>query len=338
MARNSGFGSIITGIAWIWFISTILRDYLKIGFWSALGIVVGIHILIVAVVIGWESATRAIRRRARCAHGVKRGKQGGCESCLDDEKREQSEWEIRRLEQQAKKDIQKKANALRESELKALRSRWLSRAELYFEMSPQQFENAIAEVFRQLGYEVKQTPYSNDRGRDAIAWKDGQKFLIECKRYGKDKAIGRRELQIFFAAMKEEAVEAGFYVNTGRFARTAYEYAALNHIELIDREKFSTLINTAFPIKENISTVSIMCHDCGEVGSFPIGEECVSGQCANGHSITNDITIAVIRSSSFLSGVICDRCGSQMRIVNGRRGKFWGCSKYPKCKFIKRHQ
>src|SRR5258708_6780615 len=176
-------------------------------------------------------------------------------------------------------------------------------------MSPQQCENEIAEVFRQLGYLVKQTPYSNDRGKDAIAWKDGQKFLIECKRYGREKTIGRRELKIFFAAMKEEAVEAGFYVNYVRFASTAYEYAIQNHIELIDREKFPSLINTACPVRENISMVNVMCHDCGEIGSLPIGEECISSQCINGHPISNDITVADIRSSSFLSGTICDRCG-----------------------------
>src|SRR5258708_40186259 len=117
-------------------------------------------------------------------------------------------------------------------------------------MSPQQCENEIAEVFRQLGYLVKQTPYSNDRGKDAIAGKDGQKFLIESKRYGREKTIGRRELQIFLAAMKEEAVEAGLYLNTGKFASTAYEYALQNHIQLIDKEKFPTLINTAFPVRE----------------------------------------------------------------------------------------
>ncbi len=29
--------------------------------------------------------------------------------------------------------------------------------------------------------------------------------------------------------------------------------------------------------------------------------------------------------------VFCPKCGSEMRIRNGKRGKFYGCSKYPYC-------
>ena len=36
--------------------------------------------------------------------------------------------------------------------------------------------------------------------------------------------------------------------------------------------------------------------------------------------------------------IICDRCKSKMRLVNGRRGKFWGCSRYPECNFTRRYE
>ena len=32
---------------------------------------------------------------------------------------------------------------------------------------------------------------------------------------------------------------------------------------------------------------------------------------------------------------ICPRCGAELVERNGRNGKFWGCSKFPKCKFTK---
>lgn len=33
---------------------------------------------------------------------------------------------------------------------------------------------------------------------------------------------------------------------------------------------------------------------------------------------------------------ICPRCGGNLVLRNGKYGEFWGCSNYPKCKFIKK--
>lgn len=33
---------------------------------------------------------------------------------------------------------------------------------------------------------------------------------------------------------------------------------------------------------------------------------------------------------------ICPRCGGKLVLRNGKYGEFWGCSNYPKCKFIKK--
>ncbi|MBO4572509.1 MAG: NERD domain-containing protein [Clostridia bacterium] len=35
---------------------------------------------------------------------------------------------------------------------------------------------------------------------------------------------------------------------------------------------------------------------------------------------------------------ICPRCGGDLVLRNGKYGTFWGCSNYPKCKFIKNEQ
>jgi HJR/Mrr/RecB family endonuclease len=58
-------------------------------------------------------------------------------------------------------------------------------------ISSTSFEDEIARMFTRLGYEVKQTSYSNDGGRDAIMMKDGNKYLVECKRYAKGGLSGR---------------------------------------------------------------------------------------------------------------------------------------------------
>lgn len=33
---------------------------------------------------------------------------------------------------------------------------------------------------------------------------------------------------------------------------------------------------------------------------------------------------------------VCPRCGAKLVLRNGQYGEFWGCSNYPKCKFIKK--
>jgi HJR/Mrr/RecB family endonuclease len=343
MANTSRIDKFIEGAFWVLVICPIcpvvviwLFIYLRAEFFVALG-------AIVLAILSWGTIKTAIGRRKRCVHGVRSGKDGGCKECGLEEERCQLE-EQRQLAarlaalkaeqalQRLKKEIKEKARLLQDSELKMLRKRWLSRAELYFEMAPEQFENAVAELFRQLGYQVTQTPYSNDRGKDAIARKDGKKYLIECKRYAPENTIGRRDLQILVAAMKEENAEGGFYVNTGRFASTAPAYAAQNQIELYDRANLPALVNSAFPVREDISSASAMCLECGAVTSLPVGDAPSLGNCANGHQVTNSITTELICRSSSVSVNGCPKCGSQMRLKHGWRGTFWGCSKYPACR------
>jgi restriction system protein len=314
------------------------------NFVSVLLIFLGGLSSLVLLARGAELIAAAVKRNRRCPHGMRRG----CEECVAEEERRQAEWKASQAVYERKQTIKKEAKALLSAELRALTTKWLSRSELYRQMTPQRFEDSIAVLFRQLGYEVKQTPYSNDRGKDAIAWKGGKKYLIECKHYGADKLIGRRDLQIFVAAMKEENAEAGFYINLGRFAKTAAEYAEQNQIDLYDGERFPILVNAAFPVKEEISTAKAMCLECGVVLTLAIAEAPTSSICDHGHTVINDITVARLLSAPFaplalsgpptLSVVICKRCQSKMRVVNGRRGKFWGCSQYPKCKGAKRYE
>jgi hypothetical protein len=326
------FASILLlgGFVWLW---GHILGYTTLG------------LLLVGVLI-WEASKNMLAERQRCVHGITHGKRGGCSQCIEkDRQRRREEWaRIKELvdhsSELAENSFKIMANFLRESEISALRKRWLSRSELYFEMNPPDFEDAVADLYRELGYEVKQTPYSNDRGKDAIAWKDGKKYLIECKRYDATNTIGRRDLAILVAAMKEENADGGIYVNTGRFANTAPEYAAQENIELFDRATFSTLVNRAYPIREDVRCAKVMCDRCGVVQVLPVEDFPFRSTCANGHEIVNNITRQIVRSMSSRSKreflTFCDRCGSRMCLIRGKYGTFWGCTKYPDCKFKKR--
>jgi restriction system protein len=202
-------------------------------------------------------------------------------------------------------------------------------------MSPRQFENAIAELFRKFGYEVKQTPFSNDGGKDAIAIKDGKKYLIECKRYAADNSVGRRDIQIFVAAIQEEKANGGYYVNTGVFTQPAIAYAKKNNILLYDRQLLASLINQAYPVSFDAGHTNVMCLECGAVTSMPLLDHPVTGTCSNGHSITSGLVKADLRVLSSCDIPYCERCGAPMTIVALRGRRFWGCSRYPACKASK---
>src|SRR5512139_998097 len=38
-----------------------------------------------------------------------------------------------------------------------------------------------------------------------------------------------------------------------------------------------------------------------------------------------------------MSEMVCEKCGSEMVLRNGKYGQFWGCSGYPKCRNTKPH-
>jgi len=115
---------------------------------------------------------------------------------------------------------------------KSSRPRASNKINLY-RMSPRDFESLVCELYREMGYEVFQTPYVNDFGRDAVAKKDGKVYLIECKRYNPNRGVGRREIQVFHSAILDAGATRGFLVTTGRFKKTTAEFVKNKSIDLI---------------------------------------------------------------------------------------------------------
>ncbi|MBQ3496378.1 MAG: NERD domain-containing protein [Clostridia bacterium] len=50
---------------------------------------------------------------------------------------------------------------------------------------------------------------------------------------------------------------------------------------------------------------------------------------------TNEHVKNIEKQQKDLANGICPRCGSKLVLRNSKYGEFWGCSNYPKCKFIK---
>jgi hypothetical protein len=227
-----------------------------------------------------------IASRKKCEHGVVGGLNNkACDIC-----------NVRAEEARKREYRVYEAGMIREQEVKRLKHLYVADVDRLRELTPTQFEDEVAHIFRLLGYEVRQTPYSNDGGKDAIAFKDGQKYLIECKKYSLDHSIGRPILQKFYAAIIEEKARRGYLVTTGKFASTAYEYAEKSKIELVGPLKLADMVKEAYPGGASMN-VEALCVECGERVNFKVGHEPSVKNCKNGHPVQNDITLSFVRSS-----------------------------------------
>lgn len=324
----------------LWFASFIesLGRTLHLGSFLALLIVVvpGIFTLGLAVLIGQKIVhrIRTISRILRaCPHGIRGPRKDRCEKCATERRKKEEELLQFKTLQEARKRIKEQRDAVRNEEIARLSKAWVSHSDSYFSMSPRVFEDAIARVFFELGYEVKQTPYSNDGGKDAVLWKDGKKFVLECKRYARSCLTGRRDLQILLAAKHDVQADGAFFVTTGRFARTAVEYARLNQIQIYDGDHLPILLNKAFNSLASLPVVRVVCEACGDIVHFDVfkHEESEPKLCTAGHTVRCNVKLDELTVATSMEIPVCPDHRIPLRLVKTNWREFWGCPKYPKC-------
>jgi hypothetical protein len=191
-------------------------------------------------------------------------------------------------------------------------------------LSPQRFEDEIARMFERLGYAVKQTPYANDYGRDAILLKAGEKFLLECKRYAENGSCGRPDLQKFHSAIISDNAKRGFFVTTGGFTSGAVEFAATARIDLIGAHDLLRLMFKSLNGASQDDSYSSRCLECGDVVKHRIRSP-ENALCRNGHTVPATLSIDDLLPRSRQ----CARCGAPMRLINGKKGSFGGVQNTP---------
>lgn len=139
-----------------------------------------------------------------------------------------------------RKEDERKQNERRERETR------LKKAEFLITLNPKEFEHEIMQLYKKLGYAVKITPYTNDKGVDGIAIKERVKFAIQCKRYNNLRSIGRPDLQKFYGAMSCVRANRGIFVATCKFTDNAKEFASKHRIECIDLERLIEIVNQVY--------------------------------------------------------------------------------------------
>jgi HJR/Mrr/RecB family endonuclease len=111
------------------------------------------------------------------------------------------------------------------------------RDEIHY-MSGPEFERFMADLLRQKGYEVEETPLSGDQGVDLILPDlDGKRVVIQLKRW--TGPVGNRAIQATFAGMAHYQADEGWVITTSTFTKSARELARSTSVRLIDRDEFA---------------------------------------------------------------------------------------------------
>jgi len=111
-------------------------------------------------------------------------------------------------------------------------------------MSPFQFEEFIAKLFRAMGYQTEVTKKTGDYGIDVIAKKGNDILAIQCKKYHEDNPVGNRDVQRLLGAMRLKGIKANHSVliTTSHFTVQAKEQAEDNAIELWDKHLLHEMV------------------------------------------------------------------------------------------------
>jgi restriction system protein len=175
------------------------------------------------------------------------------------------------------------------------------------DLSWQQFEELVGEAYRRQGYRVVENDSAGpDGGVDLLLYKNGARFLVQCKHW-KIKKIGVKTIREIFGLISAEKATGGIVITSGDYTRDALEFARGKALELVNGKELAGLVE------------SVQRNPHGR--SEPVKKSNSQKQTPASPS--------------------CPKCGSAMVLRTARRGKtvgqqFWGCPNYPKCRATKK--
>jgi len=109
-------------------------------------------------------------------------------------------------------------------------------------MTGEQFEEFLLCHYKKLGYSGNTTAVTGDFGADLILKKDGEKIVVQAKRYEGNK-VGVAAVQQIIAAKSYYKAGKGVVATNNYFTKNAAELAGKTGIELIDRDGLIEIMN-----------------------------------------------------------------------------------------------
>ncbi len=158
------------------------------------------------------------------------------------------------------------------------------------------FELLCARYYAAVGFTAKTLDAGSDGGIDVKLYRvDPAKPLaiVQCKAWN-TQAVGVKEIRELLGVMVHERVRRGIFVTTGTYSADAMQFAATSPIQLLDGPGFIAKIR-----------------DLPSAGQAALLDFAFEGD---------------YRTPT------CASCGVKMLARDSKRGPFWGCAHYPRCK------
>lgn len=115
-------------------------------------------------------------------------------------------------------------------------------------MEGYEFEEYLKTLFFYDGYQTEITTKSRDFGADLIISKDGERCIVQAKRYSK--TVGVKSVQEIIGALKHYNAESVMVVTNSYFTDSAEILAKENDVRLVDRNE---LIEIYTRVKQNLN-------------------------------------------------------------------------------------
>ena len=100
---------------------------------------------------------------------------------------------------------------------------------LLYNLEPRRFEELIAHIFSNNGFQVELTKTTRDGGRDIIAIRSDMgipsKYIIECKRYARDYPVCVDVVRALYGVQMAEGANKSIIATTSRFTQPAIDFA-----------------------------------------------------------------------------------------------------------------
>lgn len=291
-------------------------------------------------VIGKKEDFSSFYNNKKCNHGIKGGYiMERCPLCVEQIKQKaliDIEDSKRRQKQQRIDEIKEKAKEIKFQEQKRIEQYNQGKIDNVLQLSPNDFEGFIANLYRKLGYNVIQTQATNDQGRDLILKKDGKKYLVECKKYMEGNKVGRPEMQKFYAAIEHDKAVSGIMVTTSDFTDCVkfHTFVQNGKIELVDRNKLLKMIKEHFPQDDELHFKNV-CLECGDIVVQKFEEEAI---CNNGHILAPQKMSEYLFDKGENRKKNCPECNKKLKVINWEGRKFIGCTGYPKCNYTRKYE
>lgn len=158
------------------------------------------------------------------------------------------------------------------------------------------FEDLSAAYYKEKGIRAELTRLGADGGIDIKLFQDNSgnpTSIVQCKAWN-SRQVGVKEIREFLGVMSHEKIRKGFFMASGSYSDDAKEIAKANQITLIDGAMLLAMIQRLPNEAQN--------------------------------------RLLALATAGDYTTPSCPSCGVKMLIRTGKRGEFWGCKNFPRCR------